>query len=350
MSNIKIDSKKISINITVDSKNQIEYRVMLIVDSKPNREMILRSLLDCKSEIVEFTDFEQMALLISKRSLDLVVIDNDSGQVNSMEFIRMLHERHLKVPILLLLAGENSKTKQEALRHGVFDFIKKPLDSVNIDSMVQLAFQNGKAFISKMSPDIFEINSHEKVELSLDKKVLVQIDRICSDMKISRETFLQKAIQKVLTKDERTTSPSAFWNSQIVTGVGWIDDQHYLLLNQIQEIYNLYSDGIEKTKIAEIFKFLKHYVDVHFKQEEQMFYLLSDAEKKMHFEQHNHFQVKILELNLELQSESNNDALLKLVLYCQKWFINHIQQIDQSLVKKIKALNLSELEEFGKAV
>lgn len=341
MGNIKIESRKLNFR-EVESEEKKQAKILLIMEFKNLKEKTLNCLNTIDCEFVDYVNFENTVSALMKNEFDLVLLDSDCAKLKAFEFLRILYERRIKVPIILYCSEDNAKQKQEALRHGVFDFAKKPLDPILFESTVRLALVNGRDFINKMSTDFFEKGNSEKVELSLDKRVLAQIDKACVEMNISRETFLQKAIQKVLAKEERTNDPSAFWSPKIVTGIGWIDDQHYLLLMQIQEIYNLYSESNDVANIGDVFKFLKHYVDVHFMQEEQMFYVLSAEERDEHLRQHEHFKVKILELNHELQIENNEKVILELSLYCQKWFINHIRLIDQNLVVKIKEVTSQE--------
>jgi hemerythrin-like metal-binding protein len=341
LANVKIDSNKINFKIAQpDSK--VKPKILLIIESRALRAKAMGCISQIDCEFFDYESFDNTVASVSRRELNLILLDSDCGTLNAWEFLRMLYERKLKVPIILFIGEDNAKQKQEALRHGAFDFVKKPLEDLIFERTVRIALENGQEFVDKISPEVFERDSFEKIEMSLEKRVLKQIDKTCGEMKISRETFLQKAIQKVMAKEERTNNPSGFWSPLIITGVGWIDDQHYLLLMQIQEIYSLYSDGCDKSKIGDIFKFLKHYVDVHFTQEEQMFYVLDKAEREDHLEQHHHFKAKMLELNHELQIEKNDEVILELSLYCQKWFINHIRLIDQNLVVKMKEVLKSE--------
>ena len=127
----------------------------------------------------------------------------------------------------------------------------------------------------------------------------------------------------------------------IKTGLAWIDDQHYMLLLQIQDIYSAYQNNLNKEKVAEVFAFLFMYVENHFSQEEQTFHVLEETEKLEHLSQHLHFKEKMDEFKRAVKQDSNKDAILELAHYCQHWFINHIRVTDQNLVFRMKQIAAS---------
>lgn len=349
---MKIDSRKIKLKLPEDNQFQDkdqgpaqtdvnrEYRILMLVEAPGLKQKIIREMADFKCHFYGYEDYEDAVENLLHGVVDLILLDSHCENLDAFEFLKVLHERHVKVPTLMLVGSDNAKVKQEALRLGVFDFIQKPLDTIIFRKTVELAFENGKKFLENFSSDLYARRNYQKVEVEIEEKTLGNLDHICARMKISRETYVQKAIQKAMTGVDRTTNPSNFWISQIVTGVTWIDDQHYLLLMQIQEITALYTEGGSNERLHDVFKFLNHYVEVHFHQEEQMFYLLPASEHEEHLAQHRHFEQKMLELDSELKAQKSSAAVIELSVYCQKWFINHIRLIDQNLVARMKEASI----------
>jgi hemerythrin-like metal-binding protein len=311
-------------------------KILILVETSSLRECIVAGLKSLDVRVIEPSDVDRTIQMINNEDYDLILLDGEACGTNTIELLKIIREKNVKIPSVMFTELKNFKLKQEGLRLGVFDFVDKPICEEKMVKTVRLALERGKEFLAKSFPNSLEKKMYSKLEVKLDRKTLDQLEKICESSKISRDTYIQKAIQKAMTKQERTYSPSNFWSPQIITGVTWIDDQHYLLLLQIQEIYSLYFANKTKDKLADVFAFLYLYVENHFQQEEQMFYVLDDVEKAEHKSQHLHFKEKMAELNNEIQSVNNGDAVLELALYCQRWFISHIRVIDQNLVAKMK--------------
>lgn len=311
-------------------------KILLLTETATLRDQVIKDLSPLEMQFKQTQEVVKTIQTLTIEQYDLILIDGEAAGADTVELLKIIREKNIKIPSLLFTDVNNIKLKQEGLRLGVFDFIDKPIDTTKMLKTVKLGLERGKEFLEKSIPSFIERKLYTKIEIEVDKKTLSQLEKICEHTKISKETYIQKAIQKNMAREERTYDPSDFWSPQIITGVTWIDDQHYLLLMQIQEIYTLYYQNQTKEKLGDIFSFLNQYVDTHFQQEEQMFYVLDPSEKTEHLLQHKYFKDKMSELNSEIQSANNGEAVLQLALYCQRWFISHIRVIDQNLVFKMR--------------
>lgn len=276
---------------------------------------------------------------IKNENISLVFLAEDYANFSPLEFLQILKEKKLDIPCLFYCTQNRAKNKQEALRLGIYDFIEKKISPTNVFARVEDAIRNYQYVDKSLSRVFAPATKYSELQFLIQSDEFDLLGKICDRLGISQETYIRKALQRAMSQDLRNTNQnSEFWNKRIITGVDWIDDQHYLLLLQIQEISDLYSGSADHKTIADIFVFLKHYVDTHFQQEEQMFHLLPDLEQQNHLAQHNHFRTKMHELRSEIEKSVPSSIVQKLAKYCQRWFINHIENIDQSLAHKIKSL------------
>lgn len=118
------------------------------------------------------------------------------------------------------------------------------------------------------------------------------------------------------------------WHNSYSIGVDLLDQQHKILLNNINELYEAQKTSTSQAVIKDVIKKLYDYTVFHFKNEEEMQigcnYDKYDKNKK----EHEFFISKINEFSKDFQ---NNNLLLSLKTldFLKDWMISHILGTDK---------------------
>lgn len=134
-----------------------------------------------------------------------------------------------------------------------------------------------------------------------------------------------------------------------VIGVDEIDDEHRGLFEIINKTHDLLMDEYRDDKydlIKGLIKQLEEYADTHFEHEEEYMRRIDHPELKIQEEQHNHFRIKVSELEVvSLDGDGKQDEVIDDILrYLVRWLYKHIIGSDM-LIGKMKPLNEWKQEE-----
>lgn len=115
-------------------------RVAIIDDMLPNALLLksyVRRLPDI--EAITFTDPREALGACGETAPNLVLLDYHMPQMNGVEFIRAFRRaEHLRdVPIVMITGEERKETLYEALGAGANDFLRKPVDDIELITRVR---------------------------------------------------------------------------------------------------------------------------------------------------------------------------------------------------------------------
>ena len=115
---------------------------ILIIDDDPFQRKIIEQILkgtDKKFKIIPSENGMEALEIIDKELPDLILTDWDMPSMNGIEFCKLIHlsEKYEHIPVIMCTgiktSSENLKT---AFESGVADFIRKPIDKMELLSRV----------------------------------------------------------------------------------------------------------------------------------------------------------------------------------------------------------------------
>ncbi len=124
------------------------------------------------------------------------------------------------------------------------------------------------------------------------------------------------------------------WKSSYATGIDMIDSQHQKLVDYINELYDtaLKSETSDKTK--EVIKKLYGYIDVHFRDEEEMMLKAKFADYEEHIKEHHSFEKRVTEYNEDITK--GFPVTFQLLNFLRDWLQSHILETDRLYVPHVK--------------
>ena len=102
-------------------------RIIVVDDDMVIRELIKAAFSDTKFEIETYEDGKTFVEKADVENADLVFLDLMMPEMNGFDVLKVMKERQVKVPIIVLSALSKRESVVEALKFGVKSYIIKPL-------------------------------------------------------------------------------------------------------------------------------------------------------------------------------------------------------------------------------
>jgi hemerythrin-like metal-binding protein/PAS domain S-box-containing protein len=143
-----------------------------------------------------------------------------------------------------------------------------------------------------------------------------------------------------LPHDIETQSDIIRWNPGLSVELNIIDQQHKKWIEFINMLYKSYKSSAKKKDISENISKLLDYTDYHFGFEEKYIEDFNCGNLENHRKEHLQFVANIKKYHA-MHNEGNTEAVYKLIIYLNKWIINHIQTEDKRYVECFKLNGLA---------
>jgi len=119
---------------------------VLLVDDEPSILSVLSTLLKAEGyDVVSALGGERAQELLDQGSFDLMVSDIRMSPINGMDLLRLAHDQHPGMTVIMLTAYGSVETAIEALKLGAFDYVTKPFKVDELLITVQRALDYSAA-------------------------------------------------------------------------------------------------------------------------------------------------------------------------------------------------------------
>jgi two-component system response regulator HydG len=160
---------------------------ILIVDDDPGQADSLRRVLVLEGFRAECLFSPEDAMrAIGDRKPDAIVSDFRMGAVNGLEFYQQVKEVYPDMLFILTTGYGTVETAVEALRHGVHDFLTKPIDTDELIIKLKKAlnYRSLESENTRLKEKIADLVIKPKIigESALMKQVLDQVEQVADSM------------------------------------------------------------------------------------------------------------------------------------------------------------------------
>ncbi len=116
------------------------YNVLIVDDSATMRKIIMRGLRQAGVEVADFKEagdgVEGLAAL-EGASIDLILSDVNMPNMNGLDFVKGVHEKHESPPPIIMITTEGSEEViKEAMSRGAKGYLKKPFTPDKIQEVI----------------------------------------------------------------------------------------------------------------------------------------------------------------------------------------------------------------------
>ncbi|HMC11332.1 MAG TPA: response regulator, partial [Pirellulaceae bacterium] len=114
-------------------------RVLVVDDNARARQSMVDVLAAAGHEVVSSASAIEALKFVEKSAFDVIITDLQMPGMDGLAFIRTLAERKVETQIVMVTAFASVTSAVEAMRFGAFDYIEKPFDVEQLESLVARA-------------------------------------------------------------------------------------------------------------------------------------------------------------------------------------------------------------------
>jgi len=102
--------------------------ILVVDDEQVHRYMLCSMFKEWGWKCVEADDGKTAVDAVQKFSYDAVLMDVRMARMDGMEAFSRIHETHPALPVIIMTAYSSVDAAVEAIKHGAYDYLTKPLD------------------------------------------------------------------------------------------------------------------------------------------------------------------------------------------------------------------------------
>ena len=118
-------------------------RILVVDDNAQARQSMRDVLCAAGHDVMASASAIEALKIVDQGPFDVIITDLQMPGMDGLAFIRTLAERKLESQIVMVTAFASVTSAVEAMRYGAFDYIEKPFDVEQLESLVSRALRNG---------------------------------------------------------------------------------------------------------------------------------------------------------------------------------------------------------------
>ncbi len=119
----------------------MSHRIMIVEDDPSHREILQRHLSQSGYEAEAFEDGERALSAFARFAPGLVLSDLRMPGMSGFDLLRKLRADAPDISVVLMTAYDEMQTAIDAMKHGAYDYLVKPLDLDQVDEVVRSALE-----------------------------------------------------------------------------------------------------------------------------------------------------------------------------------------------------------------
>lgn len=120
------------------------------------------------------------------------------------------------------------------------------------------------------------------------------------------------------------------WSNDLAVGNSFIDGDHQKLIDMVNRLHVLMSEGKGKDVLGKVLHNLVTYTKEHFRREEDLMRKISFPGLADHKAEHEKLLAQVLELQMKFESGAATLSI-QVLHFLRDWLINHIGKSDKEL-------------------
>ncbi len=123
---------------------EAEYRILIVDDAPPNLRVLVEMLMNDYEISVATNGPEALEIAKSDHPPNLILLDIMMPEMDGYEVCRRLRDEEITrdVPVIFVTANTDDKTLKDAFEAGGTDYVRKPVNRVEIQARVKSALTN----------------------------------------------------------------------------------------------------------------------------------------------------------------------------------------------------------------
>jgi two-component system, OmpR family, alkaline phosphatase synthesis response regulator PhoP len=111
---------------------QIKAQILIVEDDTDLIELLEYRLGKEGYEVLGFLSTKNVKRALQEEAIDLIIMDRNLPDIEGSEFIGMLREKGMDIPVIFLSAKESKYQIEEGFRRGADDYMTKPFEMTEL--------------------------------------------------------------------------------------------------------------------------------------------------------------------------------------------------------------------------
>lgn len=179
--------------------------VLVVDDENSVRLSIEMGLKMTNSFAVESCESGEDAVeLLQKNTFDVIILDNRMPGMSGIDVLQWMHEQKVNIPVIMITAAGSEEVAVEALKHGVYDYIRK--DQISKDRLAiaiksvherflyrksMIAHEAEERLLKEKQKELDSLQTFHNTVNSLGQLVEKNVSTLLSNLKKKEELFLK---------------------------------------------------------------------------------------------------------------------------------------------------------------
>lgn len=112
---------------------------ILIVDDEVGVRVSLKIIFKDNYEVLEASNGEDALKILQETRPDVIILDIIMPNINGIEVLREIKRIDRQLPVIVISAIRDTAMGKEAMKSGVFSYLSKPFDVIELEQIVQRA-------------------------------------------------------------------------------------------------------------------------------------------------------------------------------------------------------------------
>lgn len=183
---------------------------LLLVDDEKEIRDAYRAILDGGFHVLEAENGLQALGVVSEQIPDLIISDISMPDMDGVEMLRQVRARDLDIPVILITGEPQLDGAMRAVEHGALRYLTKPIDPVELNTLVQDAI--GFRRMADAKREAFELTSGTRGTASDQAGQTVRFERALATIRLHFQPIYSATRQQpvgyecLLRCDERSLS------------------------------------------------------------------------------------------------------------------------------------------------
>lgn len=123
---------------------------ILVVDDEEGMRVTLKKILNNRGyAVTTAADFDEASYYLQERDFDAIITDIVLYDINGLELLRIIKEKALDIPAIMITGEPNVKTAIESVRLGAYEYLIKPITKNNLPPIVDKAVEKKRILQEK---------------------------------------------------------------------------------------------------------------------------------------------------------------------------------------------------------
>ncbi len=123
-------------------RDNMQHKILIVDDEKPVRDSMVLALSKAYKTFQAANGREALEIMNMNSDISVVVSDLQMPEVNGLELLDKIRTENKNVPVIFVTASAPVESKSYAAQIGAFEYMTKPLDLKQLETVIQSAIES----------------------------------------------------------------------------------------------------------------------------------------------------------------------------------------------------------------